>query len=642
MQRTRVFTALGAACLLVGLTAPAVLADPPLDGTYDLSRWFGSEASATLWVSREADGTFAITRQGTDGVSYSGTARMSGGWLRAEFFKRVSLTDALSNLGSSEQTEKVGWAIYRIGEERVYGVYAGPGPDGSQIRLYERGTRGADRPLPDSGDDASAGDDTSGDETGGDDSSSDDGDVRIASPREGTFLAGQTVPLRMQPEDAKVTIDGPAEQTEDGLRFTAAGTVTLTPDGADATAAVTLDVVAPQVRAITVKDAIAISDARPPHFAVRGDRREPAAILQQNLLRLEVTLGAEEDLSAPAEVAVRATSGDVTIEGTVRVGTGLEDGTTITVTTAAPLGGGVTIHALDLTWTVGGVDLAETTPLRIYTTYDQPIKNISRDQRAPNTKVHFENACRWARGASQNIGQGSDSVGYQIDNQMRHYVHWKDHVAGQDVPVPDYPQGAEPPKNYDDIGRGWSGRVRDGVRGVSSLYYPPLEPKEEYEKYHNYRNNYGWWVLDNPSYTGGRCNQQASLVCGIAGTLGMEGEVLYLHRQGVGKRTGRPVRMYFYSNDSWPSESATGGGPWNFHGVALITLGDGSQWIYDGSFSSPPNRKNGTRDWAENAGGPFIHSWTNYWVYDDGARTPDGYLIRVPADDVPTTWYGVQ
>ena len=138
--------------------------------------------------------------------------------------------------------------------------------------------------------------------------------------------------------------------------------------------------------------------------------------------------------------------------------------------------------------------------------------------------------------------------------------------------------------------------------------------------------NYGWWLLDNPDYTGGRCNQQASLVCGILGTLGITGQVHYLERTGRGKRTGRPVRQYFYADG--------GGGPWNFHGVALVDLEDGSQWIYDGSFSWPPRRKNGTKEWAENAGGPFIQSFADWYYEDRGGK--------VPADDIPDTWDGIQ
>lgn len=645
MRRSRALALATAACLLVAATAPKVHADPPFEGTYDLSQWFGSNPSATLWVARNADGSYAVTRQGADGAIAGGTATVSGGWLRVTFYDRVGAADVLDGLGDAQQTQEIGWAIYHISEDSAYGIFTGPDVSGGTIRLYERGDRGPDRPVPGADDETSTGDP--------DDDTSDDVDSdapRVVAPANGVFLVGQTVALQLQPEAAELAIDGPAERTADGLRFTGVGEVTLTPGAAgESGAAVTLEAIVPEVLEITVQDTIAISDARPPHFARQGDRREPAAILQEQPLTLAVTLGADQDLSAAAEVEVRATSGSVTLAGTVTVGAGLEDGATVTISSAGPLGTGVAINALDLTWTVGGATLAETTPLRIYTTYRAPIKNIARDQRAPNTKVHFENACRWAMGASQNNGQGSDSIAYQIDNQMRHFVHPKDYPASMDPAVPDYGQNAAPPKNYDDLddyadqgGGDWRAAVYNGVRPVSSLYYPPLRPAKEYENYENYRNNFGWWVLDNPDHVGGRCNQQASLVCGIVGTVGIEGEILYLHRYGVGKRTGRPVRMYFYSNDSWPATSATGGGPWNFHGVALVTLADGSQWIYDGSFSSPPNRKNGTKTWAEGPGGPFIHSWTNYWVYDDGDRDENGYLRRVPADDVPTTWYGVQ
>ena len=98
------------------------------------------------------------------------------------------------------------------------------------------------------------------------------------------------------------------------------------------------------------------------------------------------------------------------------------------------------------------------------------------------------------------------------------------------------------------------------------------------------------------------------------------------------KNSDRPIRNYFYANDG----TASGSGPWNFHGVALATLDDGSQWIYDGSFSSPPRRKNGTREWAENAGGPFLLKW-GPWYYTDWRRGV------VPASDIPhsSTWKGL-
>ena len=179
--------------------------------------------------------------------------------------------------------------------------------------------------------------------------------------------------------------------------------------------------------------------------------------------------------------------------------------------------------------------------------------------------------------------------------------------------------------NYRDLPSDWSVRS-SGERGVSSLYYPPLEPKKPYEEYENYRNNFGWNLVDNPTHTGGRCNQQASLVCDIVGTLGIKAQVHYLERTGRGKRTGRPVRNYFYA--------AGGSGPWNFHGIVRATMADGSEWLYDGSFSSPPNRLNGERAWAEAPGGPFLQKW-GPWYYED-------YGGQVPADDVPTKWDGIQ
>ena len=375
-----------------------------------------------------------------------------------------------------------------------------------------------------------------------------------------------------------------------------------------------------------------IADARPPHF-LAGDepRSEPAAVFTDAPLRLEVELSTSVPLASPTEVEVTATgAGGLTLSGAGRIGGARS---TVVVSSTTPFAQGLGVHALELSWTVAGQALEGATPLRIYTTYRAPIQNISRDVRPPNTKVHFENACRWANGAGQNIGQGSDSIAHQIDNQMRHFVHWEDIPSGREPAVADYPREAAKPINYDDL-PGW---VSSGRRGISSLYYPPLEPDQDYEEYEHYASNFGWWVLDNPTHTGGRCNQQASLVAGILGTVGIKAKVHYLARWGRARQTGRPVRMYFYSNDG----SSSGGGPWNFHGVVLVDLADGTQHIYDGSFSSPPRRKNGSKEWAEGNDGPFIKKWTEVWVYDD-ERTPEGRLIRVPPHDIPTRWYGVQ
>lgn len=348
--------------------------------------------------------------------------------------------------------------------------------------------------------------------------------------------------------------------------------------------------------------------------------QEPCALLKNEKLKLRVSLAARSPAAAP--IAARLTgsangaelfAADVNVTGQAQ---------SIEVESKAPISAKVAINALQVSWKLNEVAVGESA-LRVYTLHGAPIHNIAWDSTETATKRHFENACRWANGASQNIGQGPDSIPHQIDNQMKHLVHWDS--LGSFVPVvPDYAKGAAAPKNYKDLGGSVS--TSTGLRSNSSLYYPPLEPDEDYEQYTNYRNNFGWFLLDNPTHVGGRCNQQASLVCAINGTVGIKGQVHYLERTGRGKTSGRPVRQYFFAQG--------GGGPWNFHGVALIDLDDGSQWIYDGSFSFPPNRKNGTREWAENAGGPFVGSWAD-WYYED-------FGGKVPATDIPDSWSGVQ
>ncbi|HBP20878.1 MAG TPA: hypothetical protein DEA08_24200, partial [Planctomycetes bacterium] len=148
----------------------------------------------------------------------------------------------------------------------------------------------------------------------------------------------------------------------------------------------------------------------------------------------------------------------------------------------------------------------------------------------------------------------------------------------------------------------------------------------EIYNYDNYVNNFGWYVLENPRYPGGRCNQQASLIVDIMGTLGIRGEVYYIERVGVGKTTGRVMRRFYYSNIS--------GALWNFHGQAKIYLADGSAWLYDGSGSSPPRRINGRVDELMAVPGRYVKFW-EAWVYDDGQRA------YAPMSDWPDTWHGV-
>jgi len=269
------------------------------------------------------------------------------------------------------------------------------------------------------------------------------------------------------------------------------------------------------------------------------------------------------------------------------------------------------------------------TPLRVYPVLaparDNPLPRYSSEPpgRRVATELHLELACGWADGATANVADGSDSVPYQLDNRVRHHVAWEDYGDdGEHAPViPHYPEGARSPRNYDDL----RGSVSRGQRSVSPLYYPPLEPDEDYERYRNYRNNFGWWVLDNPRYTGGRCNQQASLICDVFGTVGIEAHVYYIERWGRGKRSGRGMRRFYKSSRSSKS--------WNFHGVVRATLGDGSRWIYDGSGSWPPRRINGSEEELFKVPeGTFVDHW-NPWKYDDTRRP-------VPEDDRPTRYVG--
>lgn len=372
--------------------------------------------------------------------------------------------------------------------------------------------------------------------------------------------------------------------------------------------------------AFTVEDAYEIADAAAPHYT--ADRSEPAAIKMNTNLRLSVTLPE----SASGQTLVGAADG-VSFEADVTTSPLVVESTDV-------VHAGVTVTDLEISWKLvdgsGNETALATTPLRIFTVYDTPRKNISQDQQTPNTKAHLELACRWAKGATEPLGT-EGTIGHNIDNAMVHHLHPSDSGLNGKAPlVNSYADGSAPPANYDDLD-GWI-QSSDGfaVRSVASLYYPPLEPKEPYEQYSNYQNNYGWWLLDNPKYAGGRCNQQAALVASILGTIGIDAKVYYLERYGLTK-DGRWARQYFYAQG--------GSGPWNFHGVCLAWVedpdtGDLVEHIYDGSFSWPPRRKNGSRDWAEGENGPFIQSW-GPWLYQDA------FGGRVPAGNEPEEWYGV-
>lgn len=478
-------------------------------------------------------------------------------------------------------------------------------------------------------------------------------DLKITYPtNDSVFLAGQVIDVKVAAEGATIKAEGSVEVIEGTkVRFKSAGDYSLSASVGEVSGnTVKGRAITAEVTKVVVLDTLSITDAKPPHFERKlgeseASRKEPAAILQTQSLRLEATITGAEDLTETADVQIvaRVGFGDLVLAGTASVKK-LKSGASAIVRALTPLNKKVAINALQLNWSVAGKDAVTqsesgftfgddalvaleggSTSLRVYTVYKTPVNNVQYGGGgAINTKHHYEKACKWADGASANVGQGADSIAWNIDNKMRHYVHPKD-FNGFKPEVGYYAEGSEPPTNYDDLPGKWG--IREDTRRISSLYYPPLEPTDDYQEYKHYRRNFGWWLLDNPTHTGGRCNQQAALVCDIVGLLGIKASVHYLQRVGRGKKTRRPVRMYFYA--------AGGSGPWNFHGIVRVELEEG-EWLYDGSFSSPPRRLNGERTWAEKPGGPFIQKWA-YWLYDD---VP--YSEKVPADDQPDTWDGIQ
>ncbi len=548
---------------VLGLAAGTVLADPPVAGTYKLESRrqgssFGPRTEVRVWIERGAGDEWKITRQEVYPDGRGAVLRGSG-TVASTGWVRVSFTPVggLANLPVFNDPTP---------QNEYRGTYR---VSGNNIYGY---FRGPDR-------------------------------------------AGQIV---SRYETGKKTTDEPVPGADGGA--------TQPDDGGDDTTPAGLADLGAKVVRVSVITDIDITDAGDSQFEQALDAaaptvQDPAAILKNEKLRLRVFLKGQRSPAQPLRARLTGAAGGRTLfSQDVTLSNLTGSGQDFTLASTENLTNKVAINELNVEWKLDAV-AAGTSPLRIYTIHARPRNNVAWDNQPLVTKRHLENACRWANGASQNSGQGAESIPYQIDNQMRHYVH-NDELGNLKPAVPDYAPGAAKPLNYGDLG-GW---VSNGVRSISSLYYPPLEPDQDYENYTHYRNNFGWNLLDNPTHVGGRCNQQASLVCQIVGTVGIKGDVLYLERTGRGKRTGRPVRQYFYAQG--------GGGPWNFHGVALIDLDDGSQWIYDGSFSSPPRRKNGTREWAEDAGGPFIGSWAD-WYYED-------FGGKVPAEDRPDTWQGVQ
>ncbi len=458
---------------------------------------------------------------------------------------------------------------------------------------------------------------------------------KLLNPKPGhVFLAGQTHPYETAPADATVSAPGQSVVGRK-LGIGAPGEVEITPikDGEQGDPAL-CEIVAAEVVEMSVVGGQPIDDAKPTIYgrdlaAEKWKHREVAAILVEEKLVIEVTLRTPKEITTPAEIELIGEGEGLVLRGKATV-SGVAKGFKVRVESEKPLSSRVQINKPKLRWRIESeharADVAgPPAELHVYTGFRPAIQNVSGGRARVRLKHHYEVACTWAQGASKNVGQGADSIAHNIDNQMRHYVHTKDEKG--DIWATCYPAGGSPPVNYQDLPSAW--RASSGDRGVSSLYYPPLEVKKPYEEYYpHYQYNFGWHLLDNPTHTGGRCNQQASLVCDILGLFGIKASVHYLQRRGLGKRTGRPCRQYFYA--------AGGSGPWNFHGIVKVELDEG-EWLYDGSFSSPPQRLNGELKWAESPGGPFIQKWHEPWTYEDA-----GGWSAVPADDTPTTWEGIQ
>ncbi len=518
-----------------------------------------------------------------------------------------------------------------------------PGTGGAILGVYTfDGQGGCSGNLTNS---TGTGDWTSASESG---RKADEVQVKILAPANGTgLLAGQVLDVRVQPDNATWdVVSGPGRKTvTNKLQVTGDGAIVLAAKLADKTSdPVTVNSVKPEVCELEVQNTQALSDAQPPHMkralgaaATDKPEQQPAAILIGEKLTVKVTLKAAADLGVAARVKLVATgANNVRLEGEGEVAS-LKNGASVTVASAAAFASKVDVAKLTLDFALeqegaSSVTIGSQLPLRVYVCFKPSIRNgpyYGEASRPIPTKDHVEKTCTWAAGTSKNVGNGGDSICYKLDNLNRHHVHPVDFKPARMPFTSAYPlTGSTPPINYGDLD-GASQARSSGERGEGQIYYPPLEVSNPAkEDYSHYASNFGWWVFDNPTHTGGRCNQQASLMADLFGTQGIQARVHYLHRVGVSK-AGRPVRQYF--------NSSQGGQYWNFHGLAAAVMQDGTEWLYDGSFSWAPNRKNGLKEWAEapgrwlNQSTPFIYEF-GPWYYEDWMGG------RVPGDQIPTTY----
>jgi hypothetical protein len=630
-----------------------------LDGRYGT---MGPRFDSTLTLERRVDGRYDATRSWRyrelgevaprltgvadikihrERYNHNGRTRFrSVVVIKALFSEKAGATAALSQLSGGSSAEVTTYsATYQVRGRDARGLVSVRGRDGKVKRVYESGYSTAD-PIEygDMGDESevATSDEVSPEvspEVGPPEPEPESKlthALRILSPKSGSvFLAGsRTAVSRKRSRGEVEVVSGPAELKHGQVVFTGAGEVRIQLRRGDQISyPVDLEVVQPEIVAITVEEAIALDDAKPPHFSrelggeAKDDVTEPSVILTGTQLRLKVTLKAAKDLTRPVAVRFSAEDGEVELYGEANL-RGLKAGQEVEFVSVEGLAEGVQVNQLNLSWRLEAatkLSLDGKTPLRIYTTYSDPVDNPlprygpeERQGQPLRTKLHFELACTWAQGATRNIGRGADSIGHRIDNAMRHLVHWKDYgTDGQYTPViPHYPKDAPVPLNYHKLPSGsWSvGQVSSGRRGVASLFYPSERKTGDLYNYDNYKHNFGWYVLENPKYPGGRCNQQASLICDIVGTVGLKAEVYYIERTAISRKSKRPIRRYYMSNIS--------GKTWNFHGQAKVMMADGTPWLYDGSGSSPPTRTNGPEAVLMKIGGSYVR-WWEPWIYDD-------------------------
>lgn len=641
------------ACGLVLLLAGTVSARDFVEGTYRLEGklgYWGAKFHSTLQLSKRSDGEFDAVRtfkylgSGKAGAKLVGTATIENvherepdgeRWttqvrLKVTFPARQGASEALdarlSGVAAIKSDLTATYSIKNTG--KVSGWLRVPDAGGKLQQVFEYSRQ-----------------DTDSDASGEDDPGSEDdldgvaGQPKLLAPRQGVFLAGQLVKTRVAAGDTVEVVQGPGTVTDLGLELTDAGAVQVRARrGDDVSPIVTLTVVKPEVVEVTVLDTVHLLDVKPPHLqrglgeAAAKAQWEPATILTDDQLRLRVTLKAPQSLSWKTQVKLVATHGDLRIEGRVDL-KDLAGGETTTLISSGALNEKIGVNAIELAWSsLAAREVAlNKTKLRVYTTFQPPVVNeIRRKAGHPvATKLHMELACTWAAGASRNVARGGDSIGFKVDNNFRHHVAWKDYGTQgtwQWKPaIPHYPQGTPPPQNYSRL----PGSVRFGKRSQAKIFYPRMGQID----FAHFAGNWGWWVLDNPEYAGGRCNQQASLICDIMGTLGIEAQVYYIERRGKGRTTGRAMRRYYRSNIS--------GRSWNYHGQAKVTLADGTKWLYDGSGSSPPNRTNGSLTELMKVPGKYVKYW-ELWRYDDDGEDKNGNKNwYVPMSDWPKTHFGV-